>query len=217
MKSITYILTILIFISCNSNNSWTCDGNCSDGYGEKKWKDGGIDKGNWINGKLEGECYIFYGTTSEFAGDTYEGEYKNGLRHGYGTYIDVSEDAIYTEFYKNGKANGKGKVCFGLNSKFPNRYYDGNWKNGKRHGYGIRFLGETGNHTNDKYEGEWKNDEMHGAGRYDWNNGSFYIGYFENGRLHGKGTYTFPDGKEFKGIWKDGYCKELAIILHGKE
>jgi hypothetical protein len=216
MKIITYILPIFFLMSCHTSNSWNCDGNCSNGYGIKNWKDGGLEKGYWVNDELVGKGFQFFGKTSKFAGDSYEGDFQNGY-HGFGTYISVSMGAIYTGEWQYGNSHGKGKLTFGLNSEFPNRYYDGEWKDHKRHGYGIKFWGEAGAHTNDKYAGEWKNDEMYGYGRYDWSDGSYYKGYWKDGKQDGEGIYTFSDGKEFNGVWNDGYCKELAIILYGEE
>ncbi len=196
-------------------NTWECEGDCFNGEGIKRWKDGGVEKGNWKNGELIGFGYQYFGKTSEFAGDSYEGEFLD-VYHGYGKYTDVSEDAVYTGEWENGKADGKGKVIFGKNSKHPYGYYDGEWKNGKRHGYGIKYWGESGQWANNKYEGEWKDDVMDGHGRCDWADGGYYIGEWENGEQHGKGTYTFPDGEKLESTWEKGYCRELAIKLWGE-
>lgn len=188
MKRTAYIFTILILSSCHMRNTWECEGNCYNGEGTKKWKDGGIEKGTWENGELIGQGYQFFGKTSDFAGDSYEGEFLNGY-YGYGKYIDVSEDATYIGYWKNGKADGNGKLTFGQNSEYPNRYYEGEWQNGQRHGYGVKFWGEAGDYTNNRYEGKWKDDEMDGIGRYDWPDKGTYIGPWKNGEQHGEGIY----------------------------
>jgi hypothetical protein len=197
-------------------NTWECDGDCYDGEGTKKWKDGGIEKGTWKDGELIEQGYQLFGKTSDFAGDSYEGEFLNGY-HGYGKYYDKSEDATYIGYWKNGKADGKGKLSFGQNSKYPNRYYDGDWKNGKRHGSGVKFWGEAGKYTNNRYEGEWKNDDMDGFGRYDWPDQGTYIGPWKNGEQHGEGMYIFLNGDTLKSLWIEGYCKDLAVLKTGKD
>jgi hypothetical protein len=197
-------------------NTWECEGDCYNGKGTKKWKDGGIEKGTWKNGELIGQGYQFFGKTSDFSGDFYEGEFLNGY-HGYGKYYDKSEDATYIGYWQNGKADGKGKLTFGQNSEYPNRYYDGDWKNGKRHGDGVKFWGEAGKYTNNKYDGEWKKDEMDGFGRYDWPDKGTYIGPWKDGEQHGEGIYIFLNGDTLKSRWIEGYCKDLAVLETGKD
>jgi hypothetical protein len=215
MKQTVYILAILILTSCQMRNTWECEGDCNNGKGTKKWKDGGIERGTWKNGELIGQGYQFFGKTSEFAGDSYEGEFLHGY-NGFGKYIDVSSDATYIGYYKDGKHDGKGKLTFGQKSEYPNRYYDGEWKNGKRHGHGVNFWGEGGKYTNNRYEGEWKNDEMDGFGRYDWPDKGTYIGPWKNGEQNGEGIYIFLNGDTLKSKWIDGYCRELALVFYGE-
>lgn len=216
MKNVLYILTILIMSSCHLKNTWKCEGNCIDGEGTKQWRDGGIERGYWKDGELTGLGYQYFGKTSEFAGDSYEGDFHNGNYHGYGKYIDVSEDAVFIGEWKNGSINGKGKSVWGKNSKYPQQSYDGEWKNGKHHGNGTKYYGESGEHARDKYEGEWKDGEPDGFGIYYWANGAYFVGEWKNGEQHGKGIYTFPDGEKLESVWRNGYCRELAIILWGE-
>lgn len=207
------MFTTFILTACNTKNSWTCDeGNCENGEGKRVWADNGFEKGHWISGKLNGEGTQSFGTTSEFAGDTYSGNFKNGKYEGHGTYYDKSEDCKYVGEWADGKPNGKGISKWGEKSKFPGRYYDGDWKDGLMHGYGTKFWGkaEVETYTNNKYVGEWKNDKMDGFGRYEWADGSFYEGPWKDGEQNGDGIYVFNDGEIFKGHWEDGYCEALA-------
>ena len=208
-------LTILLFFfttSCNSQNSWTCvEGDCEKGEGTRVWKDKGLEKGHWVNGKLNGQGFQSFGTTSQFSGDTYSGEFKKDQYDGQGTYYDKSEDSKYVGEFKDGKPNGKGIGTWGERSKFPGRYYDGDWKDGLMHGHGTKFWGKAEvEYTNNKYVGEWKNDKMDGFGKYEWADGSYYEGPWENGDQNGDGVYVFKDGEVFKGHWDDGYCEALA-------
>lgn len=188
MRQILYIFTVLILTSCQSGNTWECEGDCNNGYGIKKWKDGGIERGTWKNGELTGRGYQLFGKNSEFAGDNYQGEFLHGY-HGYGKYTDVSEDATYIGFFKNGKHDGKGKLTFGRNSSSPNSYYDGDWKNGMPNGYGVKF----------------------------WPDQGTYIGSWENGDQHGEGIFIFLNGDTLRGLWFQGYCKDLAVLKTGKD
>jgi len=212
----TFILILFVLFSCQRNNTWECEGDCFNGKGIKKYRDGGIEKGTWKDGELSGKGYHFFGKTSPSAGDSYEGDFLNGYYHGFGKYIDASNDGIYIGEFKNGKMDGKGKLTFGPNSEYPNQYYDCEWKEGKRHGYGVKFWGESGKWTNTIYKGEWKNDKMEGFGTYEWTDGSLYEGEWKNGEQHGKGIYTLPNGEKLESVWKEGYCRELDIMLHGE-
>jgi hypothetical protein len=197
-------------------NTWECEGDCYNGKGTKKWKDGGIEKGTWKNGELTGQGYQFFGKTSDFAGDWYEGEFLNGY-YGFGKYYFSDEDVKYVGYWKNGKQEGKGKIIYGQNSEYPNRYFDGEWKNGMKHGYGIKFWGEAGKYTNNRYEGDWKNDEMDGFGRYDWPDKGTYIGQWKDGEQHGEGIFIFLNGDTLKSLWFEGYCKDLAVTETGED
>lgn len=216
MKQIVYILAIFVTTTCQTRNTWECEGDCFNGKGIKLWMDGSIERGTWKNGELIGHGYQFFGTNSEFSGDSYEGEFLNGYS-GYGIYIDVSEDATYSSYWEKGKLDGKGKLTYGRDSKYPNSYYDGEFRNGMWHGYGVRFWGEAGEFKNHKYQGDWKNDKRDGFGRYDWPNIGTYIGSWKEGEENGKGIYIFTNGDTLKSQWVKGYCRELAIMLHEED
>jgi hypothetical protein len=213
MTRLFYISLLLILVSCNFKPDSICvEGDCHNGNGTIEWTDGGFKKGHWINGELTGKGTQFYGSSTEFAGDIYIGDFKNDKRHGFGSYYDKSEDVTFTGQWVDGKMTGKGKAKWGKNSKYPNRYCEGEWKNGLMNGFGVKHW-EAGKYGGDKYVGEWKNDEMNGIGTYYWKNGSYYKGSYLNGKQNGNGIYVFPSGEIFKGIWINGYCKELAQKL----
>ena len=210
LNGILLFLILIVLSSCKSKNSWTCQGDCDNGKGTKIWTDGGIDKGYWHNGKLDGYGFQFFGKTSDFAGDTFSGELKNGKFNGQGTYYDKSEDATHTGEFKNGLPNGKGAVHWGKNSVTPNGYCEGNFKDGRMDGMGIKFWGTSGKWMNDKYIGEWKNGEMDGKGRYYVGDEGYFEGTWKNGEQNGDGIFVFKDGEVFKGHWVNGECPELA-------
>ena len=83
--------------------------------------------GEYKNGKRHGNGTFIYGPKSEWAGDKYVGEFKDGKRYGQGTYT---------------WANGEKDV--------------GEFKNGVLDGFAIRYFADG---TIDK-EGIWKDDEF---------------------------------------------------------
>ena len=88
-------------------------------------------------------------------GDTYEGDYKNGIREGKGRYTFVA-GGWYKGDWANGLKHGEGTFRYPDKSK-----YTGEWKEGLKHGHGT-YTYPNG----DRYCGSWMNDKRHGPGTY---------------------------------------------------
>ncbi len=68
-------------------------------------------------------------------GDHYSGEFKNGLREGYGTYTFAKGDVLsYEGFYHLGKREGQGVIKYRNGDRF-----EGWFKEGKKHGWGTYY------------------------------------------------------------------------------
>ena len=117
---------------------------------------------------------------SEQPPDRYwDGELKNGIPHGTGTYY-VPNGATYVGTYKNGKRHGKGTF---------------NWSvDGDNDSQGSRK----------EYTGKYKNNRFNGIGKMTWCDGRTYEGGFKDGQENGKGTITYPDGKIVEGEFRNG-------------
>ena len=103
-------------------------------------------------------------------GQSYEGEWKDGLPHGKGTYIWKSPFSPeqrnsaspfigpfrYVGEWKDGKRNGKGVFTYATGA-----LYRGEWKDNKKHGQGV-FVAETGFYL----KGEWIEDRFEGKSGY---------------------------------------------------
>jgi hypothetical protein len=122
----------------------------------------------------------------------YEGEYKDGKRHGKGK-LTYSSAEVYEGEWKDGKYHGKGKLTYAGGDM-----YEGEWKDDKKHGKGT-FTYAGG----EVYEGYWKDDKYHGKGQYTSASGEVYEGEFKDGKQHGKGKYTCASGDSYEGDWKD--------------
>jgi len=86
-----------------------------------------------------------------FNGDKYEGEFKDGKRHGQGTYT-FKDGRIYVGEFKDGASHGQGTIKYKDGSM-----YVGEFKDGKRHGQGtIKY--KEGRIC----DGEWKDDKFNG-------------------------------------------------------
>jgi hypothetical protein len=64
-------------------------------------------------------------------GNVYEGEYRNGLPHGKGTYV-LADGRKYVGDWKDGHPDG-----YGLENQPSGAGYDGQWRAGLPHGRGI--------------------------------------------------------------------------------
>jgi hypothetical protein len=144
----------------------------------------------------------------------YEGESKNGKRHGYGIFTGKNGFKYEGEF-KNNKFHGRGKIHYCLGT-----VYEGEFKNNLAHGTGICYLfsgeirkgifvkgklngdGEVIINSKTIYIGKFKNDKFHGFGKKYFQKGAFYEGSFQNGQIHGFGVFNYSDGRKYEGYYK---------------
>ena len=137
----------------------------------------------------------------------YEGEYKNQIPNGLGTfYSDEKDDFKYTGQFKDGKFHGQGVLTKGNGDS-----YQGEYKNGLIHGRGT-YLYRGG----DVYEGQFKNGKREGKGSYfELLKGEKFIGYWFNGQKDGEGILFEFYGKKLKeGIWKNSkFIKSQRVNL----
>ena len=92
-------------------------------------------------------CFGF--STMGYDGDTYEGEWRNDMPNGQGTYIFANGDK-YVGNFKDDKYNGQGTYTHANGDK-----YVGNYKDDQYHGLGTYTFAdgyeETGFYMNGKY------------------------------------------------------------------
>eukprot|EP01104_Vermistella_antarctica_P012668 TRINITY_DN3713_c0_g1_i2.p1 TRINITY_DN3713_c0_g1~~TRINITY_DN3713_c0_g1_i2.p1 ORF type:complete len:300 (+),score=57.62 TRINITY_DN3713_c0_g1_i2:190-1089(+) len=128
---------------------------------------------------------------------TYEGETKQGMKHGRGTLIWDDGDEYIGDFENDEKVKGT------FNWKGGDTY-TGEWKNSLMHGYGT-YTYRNGR----KYEGQWEGGFKEGKGVFCWPNGDKYEGQFHRDNCHGFGVQTYADKRVYKGEWfqnkKHGY------------
>ena len=184
--------------------------------------------------QLTGEGNFFFPT-----GSIYSGHVLNGLRHGFGTYNFEKENIFYEGNWKNGLKDGFGKM------KSKNMIYEGNWKKGKINGEGKVIWNNgnvyKGNFKNnciegygfmiwfdlmEKYSGFWEKNEQSKNGIHVWfeNKGEIkllrnrYIGEWKKGIRNGFGIFFYANGSYYKGEWKnnlkDGFGK--YVFENGK-
>ena len=126
------------------------------------------------------------------AAEKYEGDYKDGKRHGKGT-MTFADGHIYEGDFQDDKRHGKGTMTLA-----NGRIYEGDFQDDKMHGKGT-MTGADGH----IYEGDYKDDKRHGKGTYTWANGDIYEGDYQDGKMNGTVTFTFASGGVYEGDYQD--------------
>ena len=103
----------------------------------------------------------------------------------------------YMGEWKDGKKHGQGTFTYGK-GKWEGDKYEGEFKVGYRNGQGTYTWSDG-----DKYVGEFKDDKPNGKGTYTWSDGRMYEGEFEDGIKHGQGTWTSIKGYKYVGEWRE--------------
>ena len=172
------------------------DGNCTNGKGKKIWANGRI----------------------------YEGDFKDGLRHGYG--INKINGIVYIGEWKEDKLFGQGKYV-----EPDGTVSEGNWKNNTLHGKGsikknclYTISGEFADgkivglaniifgdcnenyKLGDKFIGNIDGTQKLYKGEIVYKNGNKYIGEVKKQTFmpHGQGEYLWKDQK-YVGAFQDGF------------
>jgi hypothetical protein len=124
---------------------------------------------------------------------TYEGEWSEGKKQGYGVLYYVS-GVRYEGDFNDGKKHGKGKLYYSQGD-----YYEGDFVNDKKTGKGL-YIWANG----DKYSGDFIEDKTSGYGEFSWADGDIYCGNFLNDTREGRGTYRWTNGDMYEGEYKGG-------------
>lgn len=158
-----------------------------------------------------GKLFCSQGNEAYFA---YDGEWKNGMMHGFGRYLYDDGGDCVGAFERNWQ-HGEAKASYP-----PGDAYEGNWERGKYHGRGVfsTFSGAvyTGGHSYGRrdgfgkveypsglvYEGQWKDGKPHGKGVMTSKQSMFsYDGEFEKGSIRGSGVLITPTCERIVRVW----------------
>lgn len=118
---------------------------------------------------------------------TVQGRFDDGLPNGRGT-IKWSDGSWYDGEVRNGVRHGRG---LHVSAEDGRRWYAGQWTNGRRNGTGKTACAGEPDGALD-YDGEWANGRPHGNGTGRWPDGTTYTGNWTDGRPHGRGKTVWP-------------------------
>ena len=130
---------------------------------------------------------------TDYAGGTYQGEMKDGKRHGRGKMVYPS-GAVYIGEFQSNTTHGVGRLEYTNGD-----VYEGNFRYGKRRGSGKLSFADGS-----VYEGGFRDGKFAGTGKYTYADGSVYEGEFRAGKCKGQGKLTSPDGSVYEGAFRDG-------------
>jgi len=149
----------------------------------------------------------FFGT-EEFL---YQGNYKNGLKSGYGKLSLgdgwTNRDLIYEGYWENDLMSGDGKYYFLNGDTFNGEFSKGKFKSGTlsydeydkpNWSSGVSKWSES------KYKGEFKNNKKNGIGKYWYPSGAVFEGFFDccsDTKPFQTGILTLKSGKVEEGTW----------------
>lgn len=172
------------------------DGTQKQGLWEKGRYIGELNVNN-IKGCVSGNCYDGYGLMVYDDKSAYLGDFKNGVSHGSGVYID-SEGTKTVGSFENDKISG----YVNMYMTNGNRYFGMFW-NGAANGYGTLIYSDG-----TMYYGDFRDNSFDGEGvLYNLETGEKKSGVFKNGELLAQ-----KDEKDFKLIYgeKNGFGIRLT-------
>mmetsp|Transcript_103560 Transcript_103560/g.302232 ORF Transcript_103560/g.302232 Transcript_103560/m.302232 type:complete len:290 (-) Transcript_103560:83-952(-) len=156
------------------------------------------------------------GAYSFRSGATYEGQWKNRSRHGFGVQR-WPDGSCYEGEWADGGVQGKGRFTFQNGDVYIGQWkansfhglgayraadgvtYLGEWTHEAREGYGVEVSASSGT---TKYAGAFLLDKKHGHGIYTWSDGGEYVGEMRQDIIEGYGIHRSNKGDIFKGGWR---------------
>ena len=144
-------------------------------------------------------------------GSTYEGEYRDEFRNGFGKYTleNKSEGVYYVCEWKDDKSSGEGTQVWKNGEKNV-----GQFENNKRQGYGVLNLV-----TGDVYSGNWKSNQKDGFGQIAYSKNDVrqsFEGNFKNDVKNGNGSLTTKNGlSTYEGGFQNDTYSGFGILRNG--
>jgi radial spoke head protein 1 len=156
--------------------------------------------GNFVEGKRTG-----YGVYTYANGDKYEGDWIDNQKDGIGK-LFYTETGEYFGRFENGKRHGEGVFTYKKNKDV----FSGSWKYGKKHGKGTYIFNDTKMKVIiylNKIVGEWIDGKVE-TGRWIFPNGTYFEGRFDKNKPVGEGIWHFSNGNTVKGLFNQNQTED---------
>lgn len=160
-----------------------------------------LPNGEYYSGSLLGNVPEGPGNYVWSDGCKYEGEWRCGMRHGYGK-LQWPSGAFYEGEFSGGYMHGTGTY-----TRHDKMIYKGRWRLSLKHGLGYQMYP-----NGDVFEGAWIQGSPEGPGKYTWANGNVYLGNMKGGKMSGKGTLTWTNGDSYEGSWSNGMMHGFGVF-----
>jgi hypothetical protein len=156
------------------------------------------------------KCYGRYVSklNDAFKGDVYEGEFRNGIPNGQGTYTSTN-GSRYVGGWKDGANDGQGTIIYANGIR-----YVGSWKSGVKHGQGKIIFSDgkppiEGIFVNGLIERSEKVDLVPAQGQL-----PSCIGKDARQWTNCKGVHNFANGDQYEGEFRDGKFNGWGTYYH---
>lgn len=160
---------------------------------------------------ISGDCKNGHGTAEDENG-LYQGNFKDGKRHGWGSIYNAEGDGYVGQFSK-GNFHGTARLIKANGNK-----YEGQWLNGKMTGYATGTYQDNGGR---QYTGEFINGSREGSGTYFYADGDSASGNWKESKLDGLAIYIYGPKKKkpskYIGLYKNGKRHGPGVYYPGKE
>lgn len=164
-----------------------------------------IYTGEMAEGKREGRGLCLYNN-----GTLYQGFWKGGKEHGFGTIMTADRrKVIFEGNFERGKMTGFGTYYYSSsNPSKPGARYIGEFRENQRSGVG-RYIWPDGS----EFNGNWNQDQMT-HGDFIWPDGSSYSGGFKDSKRSGPGLLRASDGFVYDGMWDNNAMEGRGLAIY---
>ncbi|XP_037355418.1 MORN repeat-containing protein 1 [Talpa occidentalis] len=171
-----------------------------DGYGAYTYRNAFFRyEGEWKEGKKHGRGKLLFKD-----GGYYEGEFLRGEITGEGRRHWAASGDTYSGQFVLGEPQGRGVVTYGAGGR-----YEGELSHGIREGQGclVDPAGQV-------YRGSFHNNRRHGHGSMAFRNGDAFAGEWVRDQRQGHGVLSCADGSTYEGQWHSDVFSGQGRLAH---
>ena len=199
----------------------TCKFENTTGSYEATFKDGIIDNlvvsfsdGSSYQGSCDATCIAGKGRMELACGDSFDGEFQDGVRNGSGVYVWANGDK-YEGSWSDDAMNGSGVYTYANGNIAQGQFADNQFVEGS-----YEVNNDFGKYTfaikekkavsvsmalldGTVYAGDIADGKLTGSAQIVYGNGDKYSGHVDDGRKSGSGTYSWSNGASYEGDWSN--------------